>query len=63
MTLVSVHVSDIGQRSLLISLGGETFGLGVKMGDFRSDGMYPILRDCIWMFRMTGVSSGAKSLR
>ena len=45
MNFVSVHVSDIGQRLLFNSLGGFTFGIGVTMEDFRSDGMYPSLRD------------------
>ena len=45
MTFASVHVSDIGWRSLFISLGGFTFGIGVMMEDFRGDGMYPSLRD------------------
>ena len=45
MNFASVHVSDIGRRLLFISLGGFTFGIGVTMEDFRSDGMYSSLRD------------------
>ena len=45
MTFDIVHVSDIGRRSLFISLGGFTFGIGMTMEDFRSEGMYPSLRD------------------
>ena len=45
MAFASVHVSDIWRRSLLISLDGFTFGIGVTMEDSRSDGMYPSLRD------------------
>ena len=51
MTFASVQVRAIGWRSLFISLGGFTFRTGVTMKDFRSDGMYPSLRD--WLFRMT----------
>ena len=60
MTFASVQVSAIGWRSLFISLGGFTFRIGVTMKDFRSDGMYPSLRD--WLFRMTGANLCAKSL-
>ena len=45
MTFASVHVSDIGRRSLFISIGGFTFGIGMTMEEFRKDGMYPSLRD------------------
>ena len=62
MTFVSVHVSDIGRRSLFISLGRFTFGIGVTMEDFRGDGMHPSLRNWLKMFRIIGANSCAKSL-
>ena len=53
MTFASVHVSDIGRRSLFISLGWFTLRIGVTMEDFRSDRMYLSLRDWLKMCRMT----------
>lgn len=45
ITFATVQVRDIGLRSCLISLGGDTLGMGVTIDDFRRAGMYPSLRD------------------